>query len=118
MLGRENIRELQNLVERAVILVTNGTLPNPLPPSDCIHTIKNAAPGTFKESQRALILRALEACGWIIGGQHGAATKLGLKRTTLITKMRHFGITRPNPTSEARSFQDESHAHTEESLSE
>ena len=113
-----NIRELQNLVERAVILVTNGTLPNPLPPSDCIHTVKNAAPGTFKESQRALILRALEACGWIIGGQQGAAAKLGLKRTTLITKMRHFGITRPNPTSEARSLQDESQAHTEESLSE
>ena len=110
-----NIRELQNLVERAVILGTNGTLPNPLPPSNYIQTVKNASSGTFKESQRALILRALEACGWIIGGQHGAAARLGLKRTTLITKMRQFGIKRP--TRQARCLQDESQAHTEQSLS-
>ncbi len=93
-----NIRELQNLVERSVILASNGELPNPLPPSDCIHVEASSGLGTFKESQRALILRALEACAWIIGGQRGAAAKLGLKRTTLITKMRYFGITRPGAT--------------------
>jgi len=103
-----NIRELQNLIERAIILASSGTLPNPLPSSDPIHMEMNSARGTFKESQRALILYALEACAWIIGGQHGAAAKLGLKRTTLITKMRYFGITRPQPTSEAREFQDQS----------
>jgi formate hydrogenlyase transcriptional activator len=100
-----NIRELQNLIERAVILAGSRTLPNPLSPSDRIYAEKSAAPGTFKESQRAWILRALEACGWIIGGQHGAAARLGLKRTTLITKMRHFGITRPQPTCQASELQ-------------
>ena len=51
--------------------------------------------GTFTDSQRALIVGALEAAGWVIGGPHGAAARLGLKRTTLITKMRKFGISRP-----------------------
>jgi signal transduction histidine kinase/ligand-binding sensor domain-containing protein len=51
---------------------------------------------TFTDSQRALILRALESTGWVIGGPHGAAARLGLKRTTLITKMRKFGISRPD----------------------
>jgi transcriptional regulator with GAF, ATPase, and Fis domain len=100
-----NIRELQNLIERAVILAGDGTLPNPLTSSDLICTEMSAALGTFKESQRVWILRALEACGWIIGGQHGAAARLGLKRTTLITKMRHFGITRPQPTCQASELQ-------------
>jgi formate hydrogenlyase transcriptional activator len=96
-----NIRELQNLIERAVILASNGILPNPLTPSDHLRMKTNVAPGTFKESQRAVILRALEECEWIVGGHHGAAARLGLKRTTLITKMRYFGITRPQLTPEA-----------------
>jgi formate hydrogenlyase transcriptional activator len=102
-----NVRELQNLIERAVILSNNGVLPNPLPKSD-----KNAATnpvsvsdknpvtvtpsqGTFDGSTRALILRALQAAGWIIGGPSGAAARLGLKRTTLIAKMKKLGISRP-----------------------
>ena len=96
-----NIRELQNLIERAVILANNGTLPNPIPQSNSIHPETDSVQGSFRESQRALILQTLEECGWIIGGQQGAAWKLGLKRTTLITKMRHFGITRPQSTAEA-----------------
>jgi transcriptional regulator with GAF, ATPase, and Fis domain len=102
-----NIRELQNFIERAVILAANGTLPNPLPQADLIHTERNSEPTTFKESQRALILRVLEECAWIIGGHHGAAEKLGLKRTTLITKMRYFGITRPQPTCDIGRFQEQ-----------
>jgi formate hydrogenlyase transcriptional activator len=113
-----NIRELQNLIERAVILASNGTLPNPLPLSDRNHTETNSASGAFKESQRSLILRALEACGWIIGGQHGAAARLGLKRTTLITKMRHFGIRRPQLICEVRGLQDQSQAQFGQSFSE
>jgi transcriptional regulator with GAF, ATPase, and Fis domain len=91
-----NVRELQNLVERAVILSNNGVFPNPLPVED-EHSIEAATRslGTFIDSQRALILRALEATGWVISGPHGAAARLGLKRTTLITKMRKFGISRP-----------------------
>jgi formate hydrogenlyase transcriptional activator len=50
---------------------------------------------TLKEVGRALILQALEAAGWMIGGPEGAAVKLGLKRTTLIYKMKKLGIVRP-----------------------
>lgn len=91
-----NVRELQNLVERAVILSNDGVLPNPLPVEDerSITTATRSL-GAFIDSQRALILRALEATGWVIGGPRGAAAQLGLKRTTLITKMRKFGISRP-----------------------
>jgi formate hydrogenlyase transcriptional activator len=84
-----NIRELQNLIERAVILSNYGVLPNPLP------VAISPAPTTFRESERAAILNTLEATSWVIGGLNGAAAKLGLKRTTLICKMRRLGICRP-----------------------
>jgi len=90
-----NIRELQNLIERAVILSNSGVLPNTLP----TETLKNAviSPGarTLRDSERALIMNTLEAVGWVIGGTRGAAAKLGLKRTTLICKMQRLGISRP-----------------------
>jgi transcriptional regulator with GAF, ATPase, and Fis domain len=64
----------------------------------------NHAAGTYqstiRDSQRGLILQALDDAGWIIGGPQGAAALLGLKRTTLITKMRKFGISRPEAPSE------------------
>jgi len=91
-----NIRELQNLIERAVILSNDGVLPNPLPIAE---TEQRAAssPGatTLRDSERALILQTLEAVGWVIGGPKGAAARLGLKRTTLIHKMQKLGIFRP-----------------------
>jgi formate hydrogenlyase transcriptional activator len=99
-----NIRELQNLVERAVILSRDGALPNPLhkeqaevtPPT---HHRLPACPSstTLKDSDRALIVETLEQAGWIIGGPRGAASRLGLKRTTLLGKMRRLGISRPFP---------------------
>jgi formate hydrogenlyase transcriptional activator len=95
-----NIRELQNLIERAVILSNDGVLPNPLPAVGT-RTITTFAPEaappatTLKESERVLILRTLESVGWVIGGPKGAAAKLGLKRTTLIHKMQKLGIARP-----------------------
>jgi regulatory Fis family protein len=49
----------------------------------------------FRDSQRALILQTLQATGWMIGGPAGAAAQLGLKRTTLIAKMKKLGISRP-----------------------
>jgi formate hydrogenlyase transcriptional activator len=90
-----NIRELQNLVERAVILSNDGVLPNPLPAAE-ISAIPSSLPAatTLKDSERVLILRTLESVGWVIGGPKGAATKLGLKRTTLIHKMQKLGISR------------------------
>jgi formate hydrogenlyase transcriptional activator len=90
-----NIRELQNLIERAVILSNNGVLFNPLPPPGAQSL--SAAPGgtTLKDSERTLILNTLEAVDWVIGGSKGAAAKLGLHRTTLINKMKRLGISRP-----------------------
>jgi formate hydrogenlyase transcriptional activator len=95
-----NIRELQNLIERAVILSNDGVLPNPLP---AVRTqgvtltppLQATAVTSLRDSERNLILRTLEAVGWVIGGPKGAATKLGLKRTTLIHKMQKLGITKP-----------------------
>jgi formate hydrogenlyase transcriptional activator len=49
---------------------------------------------TLEDSDRALIVEALEQAGWIVGGPRGAAAKLGLKRTTLLAKMRRLGILR------------------------
>ena len=93
-----NIRELQNLIERAVILSRDGVLPNPLPTGTqpISVAVSTAVTTTLKESERSLILQTLEEVGWVIGGPKGAATKLGLKRTTLIHKMQKLGICRPS----------------------
>ena len=89
-----NVRELQNLVERAVILSNDGVLPNPLPPEDTEVFIDSPEDVTLKGSERTLILRTLETAGWVIGGPTGAASKLGVKRTTLIGMMRRLGLSR------------------------
>jgi transcriptional regulator with GAF, ATPase, and Fis domain len=89
-----NIRELQNLIERAVILSNDGVLPNPLPAGPTSGNSASAVATTLKDSERILILRTLESVGWVIGGPKGAASKLGLKRTTLIHKMQKLGISR------------------------
>jgi transcriptional regulator with GAF, ATPase, and Fis domain len=91
-----NIRELQNLIERAVILSNFGVLPNPLPTKVSKDAVPFSAATTLRDSERALILHTLEAVGWVIGGPKGAAVKLGLKRTTLICKMQKLGIFRPS----------------------
>jgi formate hydrogenlyase transcriptional activator len=95
-----NIRELQNLIERAVILSDDGVLPNTLPTLESVTVNFIPASSTLVDSQRALILKALQTAEWLIGGPHGAATRLGLKRTTLIAKMKKLGISRPAPRNE------------------
>ena len=94
-----NIRELQNLIERAVILSNDGVLPNPLPTAGTRDVIISPAATTLRDSERTLILHTLAAVGWVLGGPTGAAAKLGLKRTTLIHKMKKLGISRPRPQS-------------------
>jgi formate hydrogenlyase transcriptional activator len=91
-----NIRELQNLIERAVILSNGGVLPNPLPTAVTQEVIACPAATTLRDSERTLILRTLEAVGWVIGGTKGAAATLGLNRSTLINKMKKLGISRPS----------------------
>src|SRR6201984_1065335 len=90
-----NIRELQNLIERSVIRSDDGVLPNPLPSSQA-NPIPTVAPqGTLREHEATLILETLRAAGGMIGGPRGAAARLGLKRTTLVSKMKRLGIYRP-----------------------
>jgi formate hydrogenlyase transcriptional activator len=91
-----NIRELQNLIERAVILSNDGVLPNPLAAGETLAPPAPSSATTLKDSERILILHTLESVGWVIGGAKGAAAKLGLKRTTLIHKMQKLGIFRPD----------------------
>jgi len=88
-----NIRELQNLIERAVILSKDGVLPDTLPASGVERVFR--PPTTLRDSERAMILQALQAVGWVIGGTKGAAARLGVKRTTLISRMSKMGISRP-----------------------
>ena len=97
-----NIRELQNLVERAVILSQDGVLHNPLHhrrTGPLVLSLQRTpifpSPGTREDSDRALIVETLEEVGWVVGGPRGAAAKLGLKRTTLMAKMTRMGISRP-----------------------
>jgi transcriptional regulator with GAF, ATPase, and Fis domain len=105
-----NIRELQNVIQRAMILCDSDTLfveeawlqPEAelragLRPSDRLETVTVTSKSTtLKEVDRALILQTLDASGWMIGGPEGAAVRLGLARTTLIYKMKRLGIFRPN----------------------
>lgn len=89
-----NIRELQNLIERAVILSDDGVLSNPLQALGTMSIPDSPPATTLKDSERVLILRTLESVDWVVGGSKGAAAKLGLKRTTLIHRMQKLGICR------------------------
>jgi formate hydrogenlyase transcriptional activator len=89
-----NVRELQNLIERAVIRSDNGVLPNPLATSPQNAVTPTVARSTLRDAERDLILKTLRTTGGLVGGPRGAAVRLGLKRTTLITKMKRLGIYR------------------------
>jgi formate hydrogenlyase transcriptional activator len=90
-----NVRELQNLIERSVILSDNGVLSNPLPRSEEGVIAAIDSPSTLRDHEVALILRTIRDVGGMIGGPKGAAARLGMKRTSLITKMKKLGIYRP-----------------------
>src|SRR5262245_22742790 len=93
-----NVREMQNVIERAVILSRGLELQIPL--SEFKQQTKAASAdlpspfSTLEEAEREHILRALGEANWILGGPAGAALKLGMKRTTLQSKMRKLGIAR------------------------
>jgi transcriptional regulator with GAF, ATPase, and Fis domain len=85
-----NVRELQNFIERSVILSTGAVLNGSLP--ELTYTPKSSAPGTLEEMERSHILQTLLRTEGVVGGPNGAAARLGLKRTTLISMMRRLGI--------------------------
>jgi formate hydrogenlyase transcriptional activator len=101
-----NVRELQNLIERAVIRSDNGVLPNPLPASPQNAVTLTVERSTLRDAEIALILQTLRATGGMVGGPRGAAARLGLKRTTLITKMKRLGIYRTRPQGYTDAFQE------------
>jgi formate hydrogenlyase transcriptional activator len=86
-----NVRELQNVIERAVILTNGDILQVPAPPSRLPVPTETM---TLANAEREHILHALEESNWVVGGKAGAAARLGLKRTTLVDKMRRSGLSR------------------------
>jgi formate hydrogenlyase transcriptional activator len=88
-----NIRELQNLVERAVILSTGPTLRVPLEVLRAKHNPLHTA-GTLEEVERNHIREVLKETGGVLAGRNGAASRLGLKRSTLQLRMKKLGIVR------------------------
>lgn len=95
-----NVREMENLIERAVILSAGPELEVSLPElrapevavtAECVSQNLN-----FENAEREHILRALRGTNWIIGGARGAASRLGLNRSTLRSKMKKLGIIRPS----------------------
>jgi formate hydrogenlyase transcriptional activator len=90
-----NIRELQNVIERAVILSSDGSLSNLLRPTRAVSVAGFPVSKTLRERERTLILEALEITGWVVAGPYGAAARLGIKRTTLIARMKKHRIFRP-----------------------
>jgi formate hydrogenlyase transcriptional activator len=97
-----NIRELQNLIERAVILSSGSTLrvpmealsSNPTTPDETA-VAGSEEDGTLAAADRRHIISALERANWVIAGPNGAAARLGVKRSTLQFRMRKLGIVRP-----------------------
>ena len=100
-----NVRELQNFIERAVILSPHSVLRAPTSELEPFSAHKDSyMPMTgLQEFERENILRALEVSKWVIGGRNGAAERLGMKRTSLVYRMRKLRINRP-PTSPSNGF--------------
>jgi len=85
-----NVRELENLIERAVILSPGPELCVPV--AELKQPSETPSNLTLEAAEREHIIRVLRDTNWVVGGPHGAATRLGMKRTTLQSKMRKLGI--------------------------
>jgi formate hydrogenlyase transcriptional activator len=94
-----NVRELENFIERAVILSRGAQLEISLaelrPVTNLAPVISANGAATLEQAERQHIVRALGETNWVIGGAAGAAARLGMKRTTLQSRMKNLGITRP-----------------------
>ena len=89
-----NIRELQNFIERSVIVTTGAVLRPPLQELRVLSRAAETSTATLAEAERAHIAKALSETNWVVGGRDGAAARLGLARTTLISRMRKLDISR------------------------
>jgi transcriptional regulator with GAF, ATPase, and Fis domain len=87
-----NIRELQNCIERAMLYSPGSVLRLPMDLKQTVRQSSESGSRTLADADREHILETLEQAKWLIGGQDGAANRLGLPRTTLIYKMRKLGI--------------------------
>src|SRR6202451_3184955 len=92
-----NIRELQNFIERAVLFSPGTVLVLPLDLKQMVKQNSESASRTLADADREHILETLKQADWLIGGQGGAANRLGVPRTTLIYKMRKLGIETHRP---------------------
>jgi formate hydrogenlyase transcriptional activator len=93
-----NVREMQNVIERAVILSPGPALQIPLgelKPAAAPADVSTGTPVTLADAEREHILGVLRETRWVVGGPRGAAARLGMKRTTLQWKMKQLGISRP-----------------------
>lgn len=99
-----NIRELQNFIERAVIMSPGTSLVAPLDNLVLPERKSSPAPKTLAQAESNFILEAIKAANWVIGGPKGAANRLGIKRTTLIGKMRKLGLSRSKEAATSFSF--------------
>jgi formate hydrogenlyase transcriptional activator len=90
-----NVRELQNVIERAVILTSGSGLQVPLAEFRGPSSPQPSTGGTLEATEREAILKALREIKWVIGGPAGAARHLGMKRTTLHSRMEKLGIVGP-----------------------
>jgi len=91
-----NIRELQNVIERSVILTSGNVLHPPL--AGLKRAAEAESPGavTLQDAERDHILKTLEQTRWVVAGPNGAAARLGIKRSTLYFRMHKLGISRPS----------------------
>jgi formate hydrogenlyase transcriptional activator len=91
-----NIRELENFIERAVILSPGPELRVSLTDLKPVAAASSNGATTLEAAEREHILRVLQETNWVVGGSSGAAARLGMKRTTLQSRMKKLGITVPN----------------------
>jgi formate hydrogenlyase transcriptional activator len=91
-----NIRELQNFIERSVILTSGNVLEPPLASLRNATEVESLGPITMEDAERDHIRKTLEQTRWVVAGPNGAAARLGIKRSTLYFRMQKLGISRTN----------------------
>jgi formate hydrogenlyase transcriptional activator len=89
-----NIRELQNFIERSVILTSGNVLESPLASLRNAAETESVGPTTMEDAEREHIRKILEQTRWVVAGPNGAAARLGIKRSTLNFRMQKLGISR------------------------